>query len=175
MKSNFEAALECVLKSEGGFVNDPKDSGGMTNLGVTKRTWEEWVGHPVDEKIMRNLKPEYVAPMYKKKFWDSCGCDNLAKGLDYVVFDFAVNAGPGRSVKTLQSTIGCVPDGIIGAKTLAAINASNIEKLIKSFSLAKSAYYKTLKTYPVFGKGWENRIGEVEKLALFMIGTSEAH
>lgn len=169
MKDNFNKSLELVLKSEGGFVNHPSDPGGMTNLGVTKAVWEQWVGHPVDEKVMRNLTAEYVAPMYKKKYWDSCGCDNLAKGLDYAVFDFAVNAGPGRSIKTLQSAIGCVPDGVIGPKTLAAINASDVSKLIKSFSTEKSAYYKGLKTYPVFGKGWENRISHVEENALSML------
>jgi lysozyme family protein len=71
MKENFDSALKQVLDSEGGFSNDQRDPGGMTNLGVTQGTWEMWVGHPVDEKEMRSLTPEKVAPMYKKKYWDA--------------------------------------------------------------------------------------------------------
>jgi lysozyme family protein len=67
MKENFDDALKAILKHEGGFVNHPKDPGGMTNLGVTKKVWEAWVGHAVDEKAMRALTPEVVGPMYKKK------------------------------------------------------------------------------------------------------------
>jgi len=69
MKENFNEALKAILKHEGGFVNHPKDPGGMTNLGVTKKVWEEWVGKPVDEKAMRALTPEVVGPMYRKKYW----------------------------------------------------------------------------------------------------------
>jgi lysozyme family protein len=62
MKENFESCLKSVLHHEGGYVNHPADPGGMTNLGVTKRVWEEWVGHEVDEKTMRGLTPEIVGP-----------------------------------------------------------------------------------------------------------------
>ena len=73
MKENFEVALKALLKHEGGFVNHPADPGGMTNLGVTKKVWEEFVGHAVDEQTMRNLTPETVAPLYKKRYWDEIG------------------------------------------------------------------------------------------------------
>ena len=53
MKENFDTALKALLKHEGGYVNHPQDPGGMTNLGVTKRVWEEFVGHEVDEQIGR--------------------------------------------------------------------------------------------------------------------------
>jgi lysozyme family protein len=91
MQSNFEPCLALMLAHEGGFVNHPQDPGGMTNLGVTKRVWEEWVGHEVDEKQMRALTPETVAPLYKRKYWDAVRADDLVAGVDYVVFDVAVN------------------------------------------------------------------------------------
>ena len=169
MKDNFEKSLDLVLKSEGGFVNHPSDPGGMTNLGVTKTVWEEWVGHPVDEKIMRNLTAEYVAPMYKKKYWDSCGCDNLAKGLDYIVFDFAVNAGPGRAIKTLQQALGVSADGVIGQGTMGAVIASNPHDLIDKYTQAKEAFYKSLSTFPTFGAGWLRRVAEVKVIAQSML------
>ena len=103
MKENFERALAAVLHHEGGFVNHPSDPGGMTNLGCTKKVWEEWVGHEVDEKAMRALTPADVAPLYKAKYWDKIKGDELPDGVDYVVFDCAINSGPGRAIKFLQS------------------------------------------------------------------------
>ena len=98
MNSNFERCLQHTLKEEGGFVNNPKDPGGMTNLGVTKRTYEQYVGHPVDEETMRGLTPEMVAPLYKKMYWDVVKGDQLPDGVDYCVFDVAVNSGPTKAV-----------------------------------------------------------------------------
>jgi lysozyme family protein len=157
MTQNFRDCLELVLKHEGGFVNHPKDPGGMTNLGVTKKVWEDWIGHEVDEKAMRELTPAIVAPMYEMKYWRTSYCEKLPRGLDLLVFSMAVNAGSGRSVKLLQDAIGVVADGVIGPKTMAKINEANVEVLIDKFSEARTAFYKGLKTFPVFGKGWLNR------------------
>jgi len=162
--------LARVLKHEGGYVNDPLDSGGRTNLGVTQRVWEEFVGHPVSEADMRALTPQKVAPMYKIKYWNPSYCAVLPKGLDYVVFDFAVNAGTGRSVKTLQSAIGCVSDGVIGPRTMAAINNANPKDLITKFSDARADFYQGIVARKPdqtrFIKGWLNRVEDARKLAL---------
>lgn len=170
MIGQFDTALKRILKHEGGYVNDPLDSGGRTNLGVTQRVWEEWLGHPVSENDMRALTPEKVAPMYKVKYWDRAYCDNLPKGVDYVVFDFAVNAGTGRSVKTLQSCLGLVADGIIGSKSLAVINATNPKDIIAKFSDARADFYQGIVARKPdqarFIKGWLNRVEEARQLAL---------
>ena len=102
--SNFSECLDIVLKSEGGFVNNPADPGGMTNLGVTKKVWEEYTGHEADEKVMRSLTPEKVAPLYEQRYWRPTYCEVLPRGLSLLVFSMGVNAGPGRSVKLLQSS-----------------------------------------------------------------------
>ena len=117
--SNFDACLKIILHHEGGYVNHPKDPGGMTNLGVTKRVYEEWVGYAVSEHTMKNLTEEDVAPIYKKNYWDRCKCDDLASGLDWSVFDMAVNSGTGRAAKFVQSICGANPDGAIGSKSFA--------------------------------------------------------
>jgi lysozyme family protein len=170
MTGEFEKALKRILKHEGGYVNDPLDSGGRTNLGVTQRVWEEFVGHPVSESDMRALTPEIIAPMYKMKYWNSSYCEVLPKGLDYVVFDFAVNAGTGRSVKTLQQAIGCVADGVIGPKTMAAINDAEPKDLIAKFSDARADFYQGIVTRKPdqarFIKGWLNRVEDARKLAI---------
>ena len=173
MNSNFDKSLEFVLKSEGHFVNDSRDPGGMTNLGITQRVLEEWLGHAVDEKTMRNLTPEQVAPIYKAKYWMACYAPQLKVGIDYLMFDAAVNMGPGRAVKLMQECIGCVPDGIIGPRTFQLLDQKKPEDIVDAFSKRKTSYYESLKTFPVFGKGWLKRVEDVKFNALRMIG--EAH
>ena len=168
MKDNFESALKAILHHEGGYVNHPKDPGGMTNLGVTKRVWEEWVGHEVDEKTMRNLTPEIVGPMYKTKYWDKIKGDDLPTGVDYVVFDASVNSGPGRAEKWLQACVGVEPDGGIGPKTLAAVNAFDANQLIEDYAKRRLSFLMDLKTWDTFGKGWSRRVAEVQKTGLDM-------
>jgi len=166
MQGNFNECLDLVLKAEGGWVNHPQDPGGETNLGVTKRVWEEYVGHPVE--TLKKLTKDDVAPLYEQKYWRPCYGEVLPRGLDYIVFSMGVNAGPGRSVKLLQSSIGCLPDGVIGPKTRELICASNSAALINKFSEARREYYHSLKTFPVFGKGWLNRVNHEEAEALNM-------
>jgi lysozyme family protein len=168
MTKNFRDCLELVLKHEGGFVNHPKDPGGITNLGVTKRVWEEWIGHPATEKDMRELTPALVAPMYEMKYWRTSYCEKLPRGLDLLVFSMAVNAGAGRSVKLLQDAIGVVADGVIGPNTMAKINEANVETLIDKFSEARRQFYRGLKLFPVFGRGWTARTDKERLEALQM-------
>jgi lysozyme family protein len=168
--SNWQKAFEQMLESEGGYVNHPSDPGGMTNLGVTKRVWEEWVGRESNEKEMRSLTPEMVAPLYKRKFWDACHCDLLPSGVDYLVFDFAVNAGPGRSAKILQTAVGVPADGGIGPITIAAVKAQDPAELVEKFSDAKEAFYRSLNTFETFGKGWLNRVAAVKIKANTLLG-----
>jgi len=173
MKENFPKALEALLKSEGGYVNHPSDPGGITNLGVTARVWEEWVGHPVNEKQMRALTHADVAPLYKRKYWDACRADELISGLDYAVFDFAVNSGVGRATKNLQTCVGLLPDGGLGPVTIATVNLHTGDKahvLVGQYCDSRLQFLKTLKTWPIFGKGWENRVNEVKADALKMLG-----
>jgi len=164
--NNFKECLDLVLKSEGGWVNNLQDPGGETNLGVTKRVWEEYVGHPV--KTMKDLTKDDVAPMYELKYWRPCYCEVLPRGLDFVVFSMGVNAGTGRSIKLLQQSIGCVPDGVIGSRTRELISSSNGANLIAKFSETRREYYRSLGK-PMFEKGWLNRCDREEQEALQMV------
>jgi lysozyme family protein len=169
MLSNWSNAFQLMLKSEGGFVNHPSDPGGMTNLGVTKATWENWVGRESDEAEMRGLTPEKVEPLYKKKYWDAVRGDELPAGISYLCFDFAVNAGAGRSIKTLQTAVGVTPDGGFGPMTMAAVQAVDPVELIERFSQAKEDFYRSLNTFATFGKGWLNRVADVKVKANSML------
>ena len=170
MLSNFPAALALVLQSEGGFVNHKFDPGGMTNLGVTRNVWREWVNRDVDEAEMRSLTPELVTPLYKARYWDACKCDDLPRGVDYAVFDSAVNMGPGRAAKLLQAALGVTADGSIGRATIAAATAADPVELLEAFSLGKEEFYKSLPTFATFGKGWLNRVAHVQDAAEGMMG-----
>jgi lysozyme family protein len=169
MKSNWQKSFELMLKSEGGYVNNPADPGGRTNLGVTQATWESWVGRPSDEAEMRSLTADKVEPLYKKKYFDAVRGDELPVGLDYLVFDFAVNAGPGRAIKVMQSAVGVTPDGGFGPLTMAAVKAIDPVELINKFSQAKEDFYRSLAQFPVFGKGWLNRVADVKTKANSML------
>lgn len=177
MNANFDKCLEKLLVHEGGYVNHPDDPGGTTNLGVTQKTWEEWVGHPVTDKEMRNLTPLMVKPLYKRKYWDACRCDDLVSGVDYAVFDIAVNSGVGRAIKLLQSSVGATPDGGYGPITAALVKKAEQDpaRLIELLCAKRLEFLESLKAFPVFGKGWSRRVAEVKKVALEMAqGTSQA-
>jgi lysozyme family protein len=175
MKGNFEGLLKVILHHEGGFVNHPKDPGGMTNLGVTKRVYDEWVGRESTEEEMRNLTKEDVAPIYRKNYWDRCKCDELPDGVDLMVFDFAVNAGTGRSAKHLQEIIGTTVDGGIGPNTLKKMNEwideqeDGVYELIDALSKKRQAYYESLSTFETFGNGWTRRVEETTRAANQMV------
>jgi lysozyme family protein len=169
MKKNFDKSLLEVLKSEGGFQKDERDpgnaKGGMTNLGCTKAVWEEFVGHPVSEADMRALTPASVAPLYKRKYWDKVAGDLLPAGLDYAVFDAAINSGPGRAAKWLQEVAGVPADGSIGKQTLAAVDAFSPLELIAQYNDKRLQFLESLPTFATFGKGWSNRVSSVQSIA----------
>ena len=170
MQDNFEQCLALVLKHEGNFVNHPKDPGGMTNLGVTKRVWEEWVGHPVDEAAMRALSVQDVAPLYKKNYWDKIKGDQLPMGVDYACFDLAVNSGVGRAAKILQQALGVSADGAIGPATMDAVEKANPRDLATEICDLRLNFLQSLPTFATFGKGWTRRVSEVEETAFKMVG-----
>lgn len=168
MKDNWNRSFQLMLKSEGGYANHPSDPGGRTNLGVTQAVWENWVGHTVTEKEMRALTPEKVEPLYKRKFWDACRCDDLPSGVDYLVFDMAVNAGVGRSAKLLQRVLDVAQDGAIGPITLAVAEHKGALTIIEEFSKVREEFYRSLPTFGTFGNGWLNRVEHSKASALLI-------
>jgi lysozyme family protein len=168
MKDNFEQCLALVLKNEGGYVNNPKDPGGRTNLGVTQKVWEMYVGHPVTEDDMRALGPIDVAPLYKTEYWNKVHGDELPDGVDYAVFDFAVNSGAGRAIKTLQKCVEVNVDGIIGPNTLSAINEANPRHLATIICEERLSFLQSLPIWGTFGKGWGSRVSAVEAMSFNM-------
>lgn len=168
---NFKDSLGLVLRHEGGYVDHPKDPGGATNLGVTIGTLSGWLGRPATRAEVRKLTPETVAPIYRKQYWDRVWGDDLPKGLDYAVFDFAVNSGPAKAVKSLQAALGmsrAEQDGIMGLNTLRKAQLSGVDSVIIKLCDSRLAWLRGLRTWSTFGKGWASRVAGVKKAALAM-------
>lgn len=170
MNTNWDICFERLIKHEGGYVNHPSDPGGRTNLGVTIEVWENWIDRSVTEAEMKALTPEKVKPLYKDLYWERVKGDKLPSGVDYCVFDAAVNSGASRAAKWLQTTVAAVPDGMIGEQTLKLVMLTNPQMLINKYSANRLAFLQRLATWPTFGKGWERRVEEVQATALKMCG-----
>jgi len=169
MKENFDKCLKMLLSHEGGFVNHPEDPGGITNLGVTKKVYDEWTGRESTEQEMRDLTPEDVAPIYKKNYWDRVKGDSLPSGLDWACFDWAVNSGSGRPAKAVQRAVGATADGAIGPATLGLIMEKDPKFIIEYVHDVRQDFYKRLKTFETFGRGWTRRNKETLHQALEML------
>ena len=170
MNDNFQKCLDLVLKSEGGYVNDPRDHGGETMMGVTKNAWSTWIKRPINDGEMARLTKEDITPFYKALYFDKAYCPDLPIGVDYLVFDAAVNMGVGQAVRLLQRALGVVADGAIGPNTLKAINEADAKELIQKFSDAKTTFYKGLGNFNVYGTGWLKRVADVQAVADKMLG-----
>lgn len=167
MYANFDKALSHVLEHEGGWSNHPLDKGGATNRGVTQAVYDAY--RKTRGKAGQSVKfitDEEVNAIYKFQYWDRVQGDLLPAGLDYAVFDFAVNSGVGRASKYLQAVLGVAQDGQIGARTLAAI--TNPSNAINALCDRRMSFLRNLRTFLTFGKGWTRRVTDVRKHALEM-------
>jgi len=169
MKENFDKVMGYILQSEGGFVNDPRDPGGITNHGVTKKVWDDYVGRETTEQEMRDLTEDDVKPLYKKNYWNVVGGDSLPDGVDYAVMDYAVNSGTSRAIRALQTALGLDADGVIGPLTLKSASEANAKDLAEKICEERLAFMKQAKNpktgsllWDVYGKGWGNRVELVQ-------------
>lgn len=170
MEANFFKSLEMMLKHEGGFVDHPEDPGGATNKGITHKTYSDFLGRPLEDvDELKNIPDEHVQLIYKQGYWDKVKGDNLPSGLDFAIFDWAVNSGPGRASKALQKAVGATQDGAIGPKTLEAVEAADVAETIKAVADEREAFYRGLRTFDTFGKGWLRRNEETRDFALEMV------
>lgn len=117
MKNNFDYCLKQVLKDEGGYSNDPSDSGGATNFGITIADYKKYINSEGTPDDVRNMTVAQAGVIYKTRYWDALDCDNLPGGTDYTVFDYGVNSGLGRPRKALQTF-----KSLSGTKLIDAIN-----------------------------------------------------
>jgi lysozyme family protein len=162
----WNTVLTHLLELEGGFTNDPADPGnqlpdgrpGCTNLGVTQRAWEEYIGRKVTHDEMRALTRTDVDPFYRALYWDSVRADELPALIRYAVFDAGVNSGPGTAIRWLQQAVGATPDGVLGPKTLAAIHELNHDATLRRMLAKRLTAMTSMSGWPSFSRGWARRI-----------------
>jgi lysozyme family protein len=150
-QDRFAACLAEVLRHEGGYVDDPRDPGGATNLGLTLTTFSRALGRPASVAELKAVTPQAAAPIYQRLYWRPAGCDGLAAGLDLMAFDAAVNMGVGEARRLLSEAGGSGGDT---ASTIRAMGA------------ARAVRYRALKDFSVFGAGWLRRLDAVTACAL---------
>jgi lysozyme family protein len=162
----LDRALKTVLKWEGGYVNHPKDPGGATNMGITQKTLQGWRGAPVTAEDMKALTHKEAEAIYKARYWAACQCEALEFPVALMVFDAAVNHGPGRAARLLQEALGVTVDGAIGPVTLGAAQAKDPAALATEIAARRMVFYASLKTFKTFGLGWSRRLMDVLAAAL---------
>lgn len=153
----FERAVELTLRHEGGYVNDPKDPGGETNFGISKRSYPQ-----ID--IKRLTRTEAVV-IYRNDYWYPSKADRILNELlSSKVFDLSVNCGVAAAVKMLQRSVNksggsLVVDGVAGPKTLSAVNNGDTVGIFSGLLREAYAHYEALsKRSPQYFAGWIKRL-----------------
>lgn len=164
----LEDALSFVLRWEGGFSDHPNDPGGATNKGVTQAVYDKWrLKKKKKKQTVRLISDSEVESIYEEEYWKKAKCDRLTRHFDLplVHFDTAVNMGPTRAAKILQETVGVKRDGIIGDKTLAAVDKISRKDVISGYCDIRERVYRSIaKNRPklkVFLRGWLNRLNSL--------------
>lgn len=161
-----ETCIPRVLVHEGGFVDHPRDPGGATNKGITIATYRRYIDPKGTVADLRAMTEAQAVRVYKGEYWDAVKADDLPIGVDYAVFDFGVNSGPGRAIPSLQRVVGVADDGKLGPLTLAAVRKMPASVIINQLCFDRLAFMRRLSTWDTFGKGWQRRVDDVREAAL---------
>lgn len=149
---DFDTSFERLIGHEGGYVNDPRDPGGETKYGISKR---QYPGEDI-----ANLTLDRAKQIYRRDYWGPAGCDLVPDGVKFDLFDMAVNSGVKAAIKTMQQAVGATPDGVIGPQTMQAISSTPAARFVARFNGWRLDYLNDLSTWPAFGRGWTQRIAE---------------
>ena len=161
----FPDCIAHVLAAEGGLVNDPQDPGGVTKFGISQRSY------PALD--IRALSLDDAKAIYQRDYWDKLQGEALPAGLDLLLLDHAVNAGPARAIRLLQHLVGVPEDGLMGPVTLAGVAIADPQDLIARYSELRLDFYRDLPTWRHFGAGWSRRVHRTRRAALAMARARE--
>jgi len=172
MADLFAECLAFTLAQEGGYVDDPDDPGGATNMGITLATLQEWDRDPaLGPANVEAMTRQTAAAIYRALYWNALRGDSLPAGVDLSTFDFGVNAGTCRSAKLLQEALGFTGDevdGCVGPITLRAALKAGPAQVINDLSARQADFYRGLSEFDLFGQGWLDRTERRRQAALAM-------
>lgn len=146
----FDEAFERVIGHEGDLSDDPRDPGGLTRHGISQRAY------PAED--IRAMTLERAKVLYRRDYWGRCQCDQLPAALRFHVFDAAVNSGTRQAVMWLQRTVGATPDGVVGAKTIAAAMSVDPRAAAAHYNGHRLQFMADLPAWGSFSRGWARRI-----------------
>jgi len=148
----FDEAFSALIGHEGGYSNDPRDPGGETNFGISKRAYPD--------VNIATLTLEQAKAIYLRDYWQRAMCDQLPPVVAFQVFDCAVNSGIGQAIRFLQRAVGVADDGRVGPLTIRAVQRLDAEAVVSRFNGQRLDFMTKLSTWDVYGKGWARRIAK---------------
>jgi lysozyme family protein len=166
-KSTYDAALGRLLVHEGGYTNHPADPGGPTNFGITIYDYRKYVKPGATATDVKAMSLAEAKAIYRAKYWDAQRCDDLPAGVNDAVFDYGVNSGIGRSGKVLRRCLKLADNtSAVSDMVIAAARQADAKVLVTAICDERLRFLKSLRTWPVFGKGWGQRVAEVKAFSL---------
>ncbi|MBN9344716.1 MAG: glycoside hydrolase family 108 protein [Devosia sp.] len=176
--ARFARCLDHVLLYEGGYADHPRDPGGATNMGITRKTLARWRSVSPWWKLpkaeVKALGRTEAGRIYDAAYWQRVHGAELPAGLDLALFDYAVNSGPARAITALQALLKVRADGWIGPLTLGALKAriaaAGVSGIIVALCDGRLGFLQRLATFAVFGRGWNRRVAAIHAAALAMAG-----
>ena len=153
---DFHRCIDRILAEEGGLSNHPHDPGGLTNYGISQRSYPQ-----LD---IAALTLADAQALYRRDYWQPLHGDVLPAGLDLLLLDCAINQGPTTAVKLLQQALRIQDDGLIGPKTLSAA-AVAMPGLLDAFTAERALRYEFNRNEAVFGRGWYRRLLRIHRHA----------
>jgi len=171
--ANFLSFIPLIQAAEGGYQKYPNDSGNYnsrgelvgTNYGVSAKLYEKYLGYPPTEQDMRNITKQEALNIFKQYYWDKLLADQInSQAVAETFVDMAINAGDRRAVKIMQRVLNdyfnknLQIDGIMGPKTLGAINSVDEAQLFELYNQARENYYRSLSSFADWGRSWLRRI-----------------
>jgi len=166
--ASFDVFLPMLLNLEGGYVDDPDDPGGETNLGITMATFavcaHQLLGIDPTSDNLKALTDAQAGIIYRARYWDAMQGDEFElQDLANIVCDFYVNAGTHatRLLQTIMNSMGAnaVEDGMIGPASIQALDGLDQAQVYRKYKEGRISYYQQLgQRYPMFLKGWLSRV-----------------
>lgn len=158
----FDECFDRLLAHEGNFTDDRRDRGNWTSgkIGVGELRGTKYgisaMAYPGED--IKNLTVAQAKALYRRDYWGPAGCDAVPDGVKFDLFDMAVNSGVRTAIKTLQRAIGEMDDGVLGPKSLQAIQSMPAARLVARFNGARLMFMTDISTWPAYGRGWARRI-----------------